>query len=192
MPGTDASTDLHALVVDDEREVADAYALRVRGFCDVETAYSGAEALSIIDDAAIDIVLLDRHMPNMSGDDVLAELDEQGYYGRVIMITAVDPGFDVLEMPFDEYLCKPVDRKDVRAAIDQQRQVLAYETLGEYFGIESKRAVLEAEMSPEAVHDHEGYAEIAAQAEQLEQRARRLLTDDAILDQFDQIGREEL
>ncbi|MFD1588431.1 response regulator transcription factor [Halorientalis brevis] len=192
MSDTDASADLRALVVDDEREVADAYALRIRGFCDVETAYSGTDALSIIDDADIDVVLLDRHMPGMSGDDVLAELDDRGYYGRVIMVTAVDPGFDVLEMPFDDYLCKPVDREDVRAAIDHQRQVLAYETLGAYFSTESKRAVLEAEMGPDAVQDHDGYSELADHAARLERRARRLLADDALIDQFDQIGREEL
>lgn len=191
MPGTDGVGDVRALVVDDEQEVADAYALRLRGYCEVETAYGGEEALSSIDDSSIDIVLLDRHMPGMSGDDVLAELDERGFYGRVVMVTAVDPGVEVLEMPFDDYLCKPVEREDVRAVVDQQRQILAYETLGEFFSAEAKRAVLEAEMGPEKRRENEGYAEIAERAEHLERRVRRLLTDDSILDQFDQIEREE-
>lgn len=191
MPGTDGVGDVRALVVDDEQEVADAYALRLRGYCEVETAYGGEEALSSIDDSSIDIVLLDRHMPGMSGDDVLAELDERGFYGRVVMVTAVDPGVEVLEMPFDDYLCKPVEREDVRAVVDQQRQILAYETLGEFFSAEAKRAVLEAEMGPEKHRENEGYAEIAERAEHLERRVRRLLTDDSILDQFDQIEREE-
>lgn len=192
MPESGPSDDLRALVVDDEQEVADAYALRLRGYCEVETAYSGDEALSIIDESSIDVVLLDRHMPGMSGDDVLRELDERGFPGRVVMVTAVDPEFEVLEMPFDDYLCKPVDREDVRAVIDQQRLVLAYETLGEYFSAESKRAVLEAETSAEQHQDHEGYAAIEERADRLEQRVRRLLDDDDIIDQFDQIGREEL
>ncbi|MFA9516616.1 response regulator transcription factor [Halopenitus sp. H-Gu1] len=191
MPGTDDVDNVRALVVDDEQEVADAYALRLRGFCGVETAYGGAEALSIIEDSPIDIVLLDRHMPGMSGDDVLSELDERGFYGRVVMVTAVDPGVEVLDMPFDDYLCKPVEREDVRAVVNQQRQILAYETLGEFFSAEAKRTVLDAEMSPEKRREHSGYAEIPEQAEHLEQRARRLLTDDSILDQFDQIEREE-
>ena len=192
MPGNDGAMNVRTLVVDDEQEVADAYALRLRGYCEVETAYGGDEALSIIDESPVDIVLLDRHMPGMSGDDVLAELDEQGFYGRVVMVTAVDPGVEVLEMPFDDYLCKPVDREDVRAVIDQQRQILAYETLGEFFSVEAKRAVLEAEMSAEKRREHEGYAEIAEQAAHLERRTRRLLTDDGILDQFDQIEREDV
>lgn len=121
MPGNDGAMNVRTLVVDDEQEVADAYALRLRGYCEVETAYGGDEALSIIDESPVDIVLLDRHMPGMSGDDVLVELDERGFYGRVVMVTAVDPGVEVLEMPFDDYLCKPVDRETVRIAFDLSR-----------------------------------------------------------------------
>lgn len=190
MPGTDGAADVRALIVDDEREVADAYALRLRGYCEVETAYGGEEALSVIRDSPVDIVLLDRHMPGLSGDDVLTELDERDFSGRVVMVTAVDPGVEVLDMPFDDYLCKPVDREDVRAVIDQQQRILAYETLGEFFRVEAKRAVLEAELSPERRREHKGYDETAARARRLERRTRRLLPDDSILDQFDEIERE--
>jgi DNA-binding response OmpR family regulator len=131
-------------------------------------------------------------MPGMSGDDVLSELVERGYYGRVVMVTAVDPGIEVLDMPFDDYLCKPVDREDVRAVIDQQRRILAYETLGEYFSVEAKRAVLETELDAKKHREHERFVAVAEQAEQLETRARRLLTDDDILDRFEEIDREEM
>ncbi|WP_229126273.1 response regulator [Halapricum desulfuricans] len=181
---------LQVLVVDDEREVADAYALRLRGFCAVETAYSGQDALSVIDGSEVDIVLLDRHMPDMSGDEVLAELDDREYYGRVIMVTAVDPDFDVLELPFDEYLCKPVEREELQAVIDQQRRVLAFDTLGEYFSVESKRAVIEAQTSDERRQNHDGYADLVDRSKQLHERATRLLDDENVLEQFHRIGRE--
>ncbi|MUW14347.1 response regulator [Halorubrum sp. CBA1125] len=190
MSGTDGAANVRVLVVDDEREVADAYALRLRGYCEVETAYGGEEALAVVGESPIDIVLLDRHMPGMSGDDVLAELDERDFPGRVVMVTAVDPGLDVVEMPFADYLCKPVDREDVRAVVDQQQQILAYETLGEFFSAEAKRAVLESELRSETLREHAEYAEIAERSERLERRARRLLTDDDILEQFGQIQRE--
>jgi len=194
MPGNDDERNngnVRTLVVDDEQEVADAYALRLRGYCEVETAYSGDEALSLIDDVPTDIVLLDRHMPGMSGDDVLAELDEHDFYGRVVMVTAVDPGLEVIDMPFDDYLCKPVDREDVRAVVNQQRQILAYETLGEFFSAEAKRAVLEGEMSTEKSLENAKYEELQTRADILERRARRLLTDDSILTQFNNIPRED-
>ncbi|WP_327051910.1 response regulator transcription factor [Halomicrococcus gelatinilyticus] len=188
----DAPDTVTVLVVDDEKEVADAYALRLRGYCDVETAYGGREALSIVDESTVDVVLLDRHMPGLSGDDVLAELADRGFDGRVVMVTAVDPDFGVLELPFDDYLCKPVDREDVRATVDQQRRVLAYEVLGEYFSVESKRAVVESETSAVRRREHEAYSEIAERASRLEERARRLLDDASVLDRFDSIDRESL
>jgi DNA-binding response OmpR family regulator len=180
-----------ALIVDDEKEVADAYALRLRGLCEVETAYDGETALSVIEDDPVDIVLLDRHMPGMSGDDVLDELDDRGFDGKIIMVTAIDPGFDVLDMPFDDYLCKPIDREDVRAAVQQQCEILGYELLGEYFGVESKRRVIAAEIPREDREDHDRYQEIAASCANLEQRVRRLLDDvTESLDEFAAIGRE--
>ena len=186
------TTALNALVVDDEKEVADAYALRLRDLCDVQTAYSGQEALDSVEASTIDIVLLDRHMPSMSGDEVLAELDERGFDGRVIMVTAVDPGFDVLDLPFDDYLCKPIDREDLWAAIDHQRIVLAYEALGKYYGVESKRAVIESEIPVDERANRPEYAEIEERATQLEHRVRRLLDEPSeILDAFDDIEREE-
>ena len=181
----------NALIVDDEKEVADAYALRLRGQCDVQTAYGGQAALELLDGQVIDVVLLDRHMPGMSGDDVLGKLDERGFGGKVIMVTAIDPGFDVLDMPFDDYLCKPIDREDVRAAVSQQCEVLGYELLGEYFTAESKRRVIAAEIPADERADHEGYREVERRCETLRERVRRLLDDTAaLLETFDAIGRE--
>jgi DNA-binding response OmpR family regulator len=192
MSGNHRAADVRTLVVDDEQEVADAYALRLRGYCDVETVYSGDAALSTVADTSVDIMLLDRHMPGMSGDDVLSALAERGYYGRVVMVTAVDPGIEVLDMPFDDYLCKPVGREDVRAVIDQQRRILAYETLGTYFGAEARRTVLEAELDSTQRREHERFVAVVERAERLEARARRLPTDDAILATFDDVNRGEM
>lgn len=179
-----------ALVVDDEREVADAYALRLRGLCEVETAYGGEQAVRDVSDQEFDVVLLDRHMPGLSGDEVLDRLDDGDFDGRVIMVTAIDPDFDVLDMPFDDYLCKPVDREDVRTVVTHQCTVLGYEILGEYFSLESKRRVIEAELSAQERESHEEFQAATARAERLERRARRLLGDAAdALDEFEAIER---
>jgi DNA-binding response OmpR family regulator len=181
----------NALVVDDEKEVADAYALRLRGTCDVQTVYDGSSALDTVATGDFDIVLLDRHMPGMSGDDVLAELDEREFDGRVIMVTAIDPGFDVLDMPFDDYLCKPVEREDVRAAVDQQCTTLGYELLGEYFSVEATCRVIEAELSGDELDDHDEYQAATERASALRQRVRRLLDDAAeLFETFESVERE--
>ena len=189
MTDTDDHDTPLTLVVDDEKEVADAYALRLRGACAVETAYGGREALSVVEDHPVDIVLLDRHMPDISGDTVLTELDDRGFDGRVVMVTAIDPEFDVLDLPFDDYLCKPIDREDVREVVDQQRQILAYETLGEFFSVKSTKTVLEAETSPDQREGNEDFQSVARRADRLERRARRLLDDESVVERFDGIDR---
>ena len=190
MADTDSDQGTRILVVDDEREVADAYALRLRGECAVETAYGGQEALSMVEDRTVDIVLLDRHMPDISGDEVLETLNERGFRGRVVMVTAIDPGFDVLDLPFDDYLCKPVDRADIRSAVDHQRQVLAYETLGEYFSAKSTETVLASQTSSEQRENHEEFAAVRERASRLERRSRRLLDDETVVAEFADINRD--
>jgi DNA-binding response OmpR family regulator len=155
------------LVVDDEREVTDAYALRLRQrYGDVRTAYGGEEALAAMDDE-VDVVLLDRRMP-YSGDRVLGEIREEGYDCRVIMVTAVDPGFGIVDMPFDDYLCKPIDREDLFAAVDQQLDAASYDDpLTEFFSLTAKLAVLEAERSPEQLAESGEYLRMQRRAEGL-------------------------
>jgi len=60
--------------------------------------------------------------------------------------------------------------RGLRTVIDQQRRILAYETLGEYFSAEANRAVLEAELGAEKRREHEKYADMAERAERLDPR----------------------
>jgi Response regulator containing CheY-like receiver, AAA-type ATPase, and DNA-binding domains len=179
-------------LVDDDKEVADAYALRLKGMAEVKIAYSGEEALEITNPAdPPDVVLLDRHMPSLSGDEVLAELHDIEIQTRIIMVTAIDPGLGILDLPFDEYLCKPVEREDVRAAVNHQCEVLAYELLGEYFQLESKRAVIEAELPSDQLDESDAFTAVDEQIDTLETRLSRLLPDfQEQLDSFSDIGRE--
>ncbi len=181
----------NVLMVDDEKEVADAYALRLEGVTDVSVAYGGTEALETLKQhAPPDVVLLDRHMPGTSGDTVLETIRERDLRTRVIMITAVDPGLDIVDLPFDDYLCKPVERSDLRAAIDQQCQILAYELLGEYFEIASKRAVIAAEV-PASERDNDAeFTALGEHATRLRSRLERVLPDaEETLDAFASIDR---
>ena len=167
------------LVVDDEREVADVYALRLRGEYETRTAYGGEEALAELEDP-VDVVLLDRRMPDISGDDVLAEIRDRGVDCRVIMLTAVDPGTDIIEMDFDDYLCKPVEKADLVSAIEQQLQVQRYDDrLSEYLEVSSKLALLEAELSAQELEDNEELQELSTRAEELKRKM------DETIEEFD-------
>jgi len=178
------------LVVDDEQEVADVYALRLRNQYDTEVAYSGEDALEMID-VEVDIVLLDRRMPDVSGDDVLATIREKGYDCRVIMLTAVDPGLDIVEMAFDDYLCKPVEKEDLVNAIEQQLEVQRYdEQLSEYLEITSKLALLEAELPAQELEESERFVELQSRAEELKADLDGMLaTFDTLETSFEDISR---
>jgi DNA-binding response OmpR family regulator len=177
-PGSESGT---VLVVDDEPEVADVYALRLETEFDTRTAYGGEEALATVDDD-VDVVLLDRRMPDLSGDDVLAEIREQGHDCRVIMLTAVDPGTEIIEMAFDDYLCKPVEKEDLAAAITQQLRAQRYDDrLSEYLEVSSKLALLEAELASREVDEHEELRRLSERAETLKAEM------DDTLDGFDEI-----
>jgi DNA-binding response OmpR family regulator len=175
------------LVVDDEKEVADVYALKLEREYDVRVAYGGEEALEKTDED-VDVVLLDRRMPDLSGDEVLTELRERGLDCSVIMITAVDPDFDILDMDFDDYLCKPVESDDLVNAVEQQLSAQEYDSrLAEYYEVTSKLALLEAEKTPQELEDNETVAELRERAEQLESEMDDTLSD---FDDFEMAFRE--
>ena len=119
-------------------------------------------------------------MPDISGDDVLAEIRDRDVSCRVIMLTAVDPGMDILEMEFDDYLCKPVEKDDLVSAIDQQLKAQRYdERLSEYLEVTSKLVLLEAELSAQEVADNEELQELGERAAALEEKM------DEAIEEFD-------
>ena len=131
------------LVVDDDRALADTCEYWLRDEYDVRVAYGGTQALEQVDDG-IDVVLLDRRMPGVSGDDVLAEIDARGLDCRVAMMTAVAPDTDIVEMPFDEYLVKPVDEESVTETVEELLVRAEFdERIREYFALASTEAVLD-------------------------------------------------
>jgi len=105
------------LVVDDDSDLADTYALWLESDYDVRTAYGGESALEAVS-PEVDVVLLDRRMPGMAGDEVLERIRERDLDCRVSMLTAVEPDTDIIEMGFDEYLVKPVTADDIHGTIE--------------------------------------------------------------------------
>ncbi|MFB6160267.1 MAG: response regulator [Haloferacaceae archaeon] len=161
------------LIVEDEPELANIYAHQLDDEYEVLTATSGREALDLLDDVgAVDVALLDRRMPNLTGDEVLAEMRDRGHDSRVAMVTAVDPDVDVLEMPFDAYLTKPVTGGDLHETVERLRLLDDYdETVRERFALAEKRAALESAHDPEELADSEEYRRLCERLDDAERRA---------------------
>ena len=79
------------LVVDDEQDIRDfAKSFFEKRGIKVLTASGGVEALDIIDKQKPDLVLLDIHMEEMSGVEMLKELRQNKNDIKVIMVTGVE------------------------------------------------------------------------------------------------------
>ncbi|MFC6726594.1 response regulator, partial [Halobium palmae] len=154
------------LVVDDDPDIVDAYETHLRGEYEVRTATDGRAALSKLD-GEVDVVLLDRRMPGLDGDDVLDRIGERDLSSRVAMVTGVEPDVDVVDMGFDDYLCKPVSRAELLDLVESLFDRAEYdEQLRRYFSLVSKRAVLEAH-GDDAVRETEEFSTLSERIDRL-------------------------
>ncbi|PQV63762.1 His Kinase A (phospho-acceptor) domain-containing protein [Abditibacterium utsteinense] len=95
--------------------------LKIEGF-DVLTANGGLEALKILQEETLDVVLLDIMMPEMNGFEVCAQIRANPSTANlpVVMVTALQETADrvrALEAGADDFLTKPVDEVEVVARI---------------------------------------------------------------------------
>jgi DNA-binding response OmpR family regulator len=167
----------YVLIADDEQSVADDLAATLQPKYTTTVAYSGESAIELIDDT-IDVVLLDRRMPGLSGDDVLQRIRRQEYACQVAMVTAVDPGFDIIDMPFDAYITKPVAADDLTSTVHRLVQRSKFDAaLGEYVTLVSKRSALEQEYSADELAQTEEFHDLIAEIERLETKVSDLSAD---------------
>jgi DNA-binding response OmpR family regulator len=166
---TEADEPARVLIVDDERDLADAYASRLADSYDVTAVYSGEDAVEELGNG-YDVMLLDRRMPGLSGAEVLEERRDRGLALRVVVVTAVDPEFDIPDVPYDDYLVKPVDGDDLHRAVERALALARYNRrLQDLNSLRLERNVLEVEAEdgegdPE---ESEEYRELTAEMDRL-------------------------
>lgn len=161
------------LVVDDNPDLTEIYADWLRDEYTVRTAYNGDQALKSLDDE-VDVVLIDRKMPQKSGDSVVAQIEKSDVDCRIAMITAVDPDFDIIEMEIDEYLIKPLLKSELKKTAENLIIRSKYDKrLQEYYKLASKVSVLETEKTQEELENNEDFTAMLNELK----RIRRELND---------------
>ncbi|MCP2260737.1 DNA-binding response regulator, OmpR family, contains REC and winged-helix (wHTH) domain [Streptoalloteichus tenebrarius] len=103
--------EVRILVVEDEQPLADAVArgLRREGMA-VDVAYDGDTGHEKVSITRYDVVVLDRDLPGMSGDELCQEIVSSGALTRVLMLTAsgaIEDRVAGLSLGADDYLAKP-------------------------------------------------------------------------------------
>ncbi|MEU9745943.1 MULTISPECIES: response regulator transcription factor [Streptomyces] len=102
---------MRVLIVEDHRELAETVGagLRQDGMA-VDLAHDGPAALDMTAVYEYDVVVLDRDLPGLHGDDVCRALVAGGVRSRVLMLTAsatIEDRVDGLGIGADDYLPKP-------------------------------------------------------------------------------------
>jgi DNA-binding response OmpR family regulator len=112
---------MRVLVVEDHRRLAEAVAggLREEGMA-VDVAFDGHDALEHVALAGYDVIVLDRDLPGMHGDQVCRDLAGRRCPSRVLMLTAAVTIADRVEglgLGADDYLPKPFDFAELVARV---------------------------------------------------------------------------
>ena len=129
LPSSAGDLPARILVVDDEIEIAESLAdflTRKEGF-QVRIAHDGQQAIAYLESsiggaAEVDLVLLDLHMPGMSGLEVLDWIRKHPdlRYTRVVLLTAAasnDEKVQALSAGADDYITKPYYMQELLARV---------------------------------------------------------------------------
>ncbi len=112
---------MRVLVVEDHQRLAAAVATGLRGEgMAVDAVFDGQEALDLAALTRYDVIVLDRDLPGLHGDQVCQALAERQCASRVLMLTAATTIADRVEglgLGADDYLPKPFDFAELVARI---------------------------------------------------------------------------
>ncbi|MBU1026396.1 MAG: sigma-54 dependent transcriptional regulator [Candidatus Margulisbacteria bacterium] len=126
------------LVVDDEKSMRDSMHMLLRQDYNVQLAKSGKEAIEIVNQQHIDLVLLDIRLPELDGIEALKIIKGIDESIEVIMVTAVIMvknavhairlgAYDYITKPFDiEALQEQVEKALEKRSLQQENQILRH------------------------------------------------------------------
>jgi DNA-binding NtrC family response regulator len=105
------------LIVDDEKDFVEMFSLRLtRQGEKVSIAYSGQDALDLLEKTPIDVVILDIRMPGMDGIETLKKIKASHPLVEVILLTghgSTETAVEGMKEGAFDYLMKPADFEDI-------------------------------------------------------------------------------
>jgi len=109
----------HILVVDDDLAILEALAVLLDGRYDVVTATDGREALRLIEECSVDLVVSDVLMPLVAGEELVEAARRAGVRIPVILISGHQERLErAREAGADAYLYKPFPFRTLEERIE--------------------------------------------------------------------------
>ena len=168
------------LIVEDERMVATVLAEYFADSYDVEHVRTGEEAMEAYSEDT-DLVVVDRRLDGMSGDDVAARIRAANGGQLVLCVSGVEPDDDICELAVDDYIHKPVGEQEIRTRVELllDRAELT-PTARTYLALRSKQTALTDTHGPAATRTR-GYRNCAARIDDLDLTPDRRRTLEPLL-----------
>ena len=109
------------LIIEDEKSIQRMieYDLKQLDY-EVDSALDGFEGYKKASSTIYDVILLDLMLPNMNGMEICKKLRSEGNNAYIIMLTAVDDEYNVIqgfEVGADDYVTKPFSPRELLARI---------------------------------------------------------------------------
>ena len=172
-----STTDPTVLAVDDDERHLDLFEIWLADDYRVLTATDGTGALEAFD-RSVDVVLLDRNMPGLSGDEVLDRLRKRPGHCRVVMVTAEDLDDEAIPLPFDDYLVKPLTRGELEGAVERALGHANYGRLqDELYTVASRIAILETHIDRAELEANDDYRRLKRRFDELQSEFESLTGD---------------
>lgn len=166
------------LIVEDEENIAAQYSDWLEDTYDVFVAHDGTSGLDIVSEHDIDVILLDRRMPEMSGDEMLKRVRNAGINVPVIMVTAIKPELDIIWYDFDDYLVKPVRQDQLAETVQHHLNRMSQaEPVQEYLKLQQRKRTLLENHSENDLSNNPNYQELQRRIDQLRDQAEDTLAD---------------
>lgn len=120
------------LVVDDDKEIVEAVKIRLEkeGFL-VKTAYDGLQALDVVAQQPLHLIIMDVMMPNLDGFSAIMKIREEKNLPIIVMSAKTEDTDKILGLSIgaDDYISKPFNAMELVARV--KSQIRRYVTLGD-------------------------------------------------------------
>lgn len=168
------------LIVEDERMVATILSEYFSDSYDIQHVRSGEAALERYTDDT-DIVILDRRLKGMSGDDVAANLKTRQGGATILAVSGMEPDDDIARLPVDDYVHKPVEEDELKSRVELLLGRAELDNPARtYLSLRSKQLAL-VETCGEAATEMQGYRRCATRIEELAVSSHRQETLERLL-----------